>query len=301
MAVQSDGEIGKGKGKMNEYLENLHLNLTQPRRMAPTTIASGMSTASIFLTWLGDRIPPSDKDLRLFFQAREEQGISARSRGTEFWQLKKLFEANHWPWPFTKRDRPVAEEEPFQPAFPPDEVLQLIAAREKYSPQENFYLALSATYGPRREDIGRVGARHIHDNIIIIRTAKKGKMRQHLIPEEIQPIMSSWRARERGRGAITYAFRRIMEKSGLGRRPGWGFHSMRRTVQTMLEINLAKNNYPPAYAGQWMGWAKTTIGARYSQTPMAGVYAHPEILSDDPYWLDRLVFSVHPFLMAYTL
>ena len=245
---------------MTEYLENLRLVLSSPRKRAPGTLRSYLSTASIFLTWLGDRVPPSDKDLRRFFLAREEQGINARSRATAFVQLKKLFEANDWPWPFKKEDKPVADDEPFAPAFRPDEVLQLIAAREEYSPQENFYLALAVTYGPRREEIGRVRGRDIQDNTIFIRTVKRGTQRQHLIPEEIAPFISGWRPRERTATAISCRFQKIMEKSGLGKRPGYGFHCIRRTLLTLLVTNLAKKDYPPSWAAEYLGGQRNPSG-----------------------------------------
>ena len=285
---------------MTEYLENLRLVLSSPRKRAPGTLRSYLSTASIFLTWLGDRVPPSDKDLRRFFLAREEQGINARSRATAFVQLKKLFEANEWPWPFKKEDKPVSYDEPFAPAFRPDEVLQLIAAREKLTPQENFYLALAVTYGPRCEEISRVRVRDIQDNTIFIRTAKRGTQRQHLIPEGIAPFISGWRPKERTARAISYHFQKIMEKSGLGKRPGWGFHSIRRTLLTLLITNLAKADYPPSWAAEYLRWSKRSVGAIFLGSGTAGIYAHSEALSTDPFELDRVVLSVHPFVQAYT-
>ncbi len=284
---------------MNEHLENLRLVLTSPRKRAPGTLVGYLSTANIFLGWLEDRLPPSDRDLRRFFLAREEQGISPRSRATEFVRLKKLFEANDWPWPFKKEDRPVADDEPFAPALSYDEVLKLISARDEYSPQENFYLALSVTYGPRREEIGRVKKIDVRDNTILIRTAKRGKQRAHLIPEEIAPIISAWRPRERGAGALSYSFRKIMEKSGLGKRPGYGFHSIRRILLTLLITNLAKNDLPPFMAAEFLRFSKTSAGAVFLGSATAGIYAHSEVLSDQPFHLDRLVFSAHPFLAAY--
>lgn len=284
---------------MSEYLDNLRLVLTSPERRAPGTISSYLSTARIFLAWLENRIPPSDLDLRRFFEAREKQGISTRSRAKEFEQLKKLYEANSWPWPLKRVDRPKPKEDPFAPAFTYDEVQHLIVARGNYTPQENFYLALATTYGPRREELGEITKRDIRDDIIIIRAKHRGRPRQHLIPEEIAPILSSWKIRERTGDAVSDAFHRIMEKSGLGQRPGWGFHSLRRTLLTLLVMNLAKNDYPPALAADYLGWSKKSIGKMFFGTAMAGVYHHPEILDSDPFGLDRICFSVHPFLPSY--
>jgi len=258
-----------------------------------------MSTAHIFLTWLDDDRIPNVKDLRRYFLFRKENDIATRTRAKEFVQLKTLFEANGWEWTFTRRDKPKPKEDPYQPAFPPDEVLQLIAAREDYTDQENFYLAVSTTFGTRRGEMGLITKRDLKENTIFIHTEKGGVQRQQPIPEEIVDILSAWRPRERKGGAINYAFQSIMEKSGLGRRPHWGFHCIRRTLQTLLIINLAKNSYSPSMAGDYLRWSKRSTGMVFLGSAMAGLYSHPEILSADSLELDRICQSVHPFLSAY--
>ena len=283
---------------MEEQIEALKLALTQPRRRAPGTITSYLSTASIFLTWLGEQVPPTTQDLRRFFAAREEQGISPRSRATQFTQIKKLYLACEWPWPFTRDDMPVADDDdlPFAPAFTLDEVCYLIAQRKNYTPQETFYLALATTYGLRREEIGRVTKRDIQGTTIRVRTAKHGQQRTHLIPNEIMPALEIWHPRKRDAWSISYNFRKITEKSGLGYRPRWGFHSIRRPLLTALIINLAKADYPPSLAAEFLRWSKRSIGAVFLGSPMAGLYTHPEAISADPFNLDRTVFNIHPFL-----
>ena len=154
--------------EIKPYMDNLELVLTSPRERAVTTIASYLSTARTFLTWMDNDHVPTDRDLRRFFLDRKSDGISASTRSLQFVQLRKLFEANSWKWPFTKDDRPVVEDEPNAPAFSPDEVLRLIANRDKYTPQENFYLVLAVTYGLRREEIARITPRDIKENSIII-------------------------------------------------------------------------------------------------------------------------------------
>jgi len=283
---------------MKKELDNLELVLTSPRKRAPGTISSYMSTAHIFLTWKGDDKVPTDMDLRRFFMEREKAGIAPTTRGANFIQLKKLFEANNWPWPFKKEDKPVAEEETSVPAFTPDEMEVLIKNMPKYTKQERFYVAVSTVYGLRREELGRIGPRDVKENIISLQIAKQKKMvrRQHLIPEEILPVVSAWKPRIRTARALSFTFHRIMVKAGLGERPGWGFHCIRRTVFTLLMFELAKHSYPPQAAAEYIGWAKKTIGMAFMGSAMAGVYAHPEIMAADPYQLDRTIFSVHPFL-----
>ena len=286
---------------MEEHLDNLRLELTQPRRRKPGTIATYLSTASIFLTWLGDRIPPSRQDFLRWFAWQEDQGISARTRGTRFQQLKRLYKACGWTWEFESVDKPIPEEEPFTPAFTPDEVRLIISKIGEYTKQQAFYLAISTIWGRRSEEMGRVTPKDIKDGMITFDLAKKRipTRRTYIIPESVAPYLSQWRPRKRSSTAVCYNFREMMERSGLGPRPHWGWHSFRRTLLTMLMIELAKGGYPPSMAADYMGWSKTTIGQQFYQSAMVGVYTHPEIMSSDPYELDRIVHSVHPFLGDY--
>jgi len=38
------------------------------------------------------------------------------------------------------------------------------------------------------------------------------------------------------------------------------------------------------------------MGSFFGGVAMVGVYRHPEILDSDPHGLDRVIYSVHPFL-----
>ncbi|MBA7549656.1 hypothetical protein ES705_42147 [subsurface metagenome] len=294
---------------MDETLENLKLVLTSPRERAPGTITSYLQTARFFLEFLGDRQMPTGQDdtaaaeagriFRRFFLHRREQGISERTLTKEFVQSKKLAEANNWPWPFTSDDKPVAEEEPLAPAFTPEEIETLIKARDEYSKGELFYLAVSTTWGLRREELVRIRKRDYNEQTIKIKIAKqKGRVLrvEHVIPDEINPILQNYHPRLKSRGSLTYVFYRVLNKAGIERRKGYGWHSIRRTLRTLLEWNLAENRLPLSLVADYMSWSKTQKGIVYGGAPMLGVYAHPEIISTDPFGIDRLVLGVHPFV-----
>jgi integrase len=281
---------------MNEAVENLKLVLTSPRERAKGTLTSYLQTAKSFLDFLGDGVPPSDKDFRRYFLHRRDQGITERTLRKEFVQLKKLAEANSWPWPFTSDDTPVPEEEPFAPAFTPEEIRTLIEAQDKYSKGERFYLAVSTTWGLRREEMLRIRKRDYNETTIKIKTAKRGRRVEHLIPDEIKPILQAYHPKLRGINTLSYIFYRILDKAGLPRRKGYGWHSIRRTVETALEWGLAENRLPLSLVADFMGWSKTRKGAMYGGAPMVGVYSHPEVMADDPLAIDKLVLNVHPFV-----
>lgn len=281
---------------MQTELENLKLVLTSPRERARGTITSYLQTASTFLKWLGSMLPPTDKDLRRFFVHRRDQGISERTLRKEFVQLKKLAAANEWSWPFTSDDTPMSEEEVFAPAFTLEEIETLIKAKEEYSKGECFYLAVSTTWGLRREEMLRIKKRDYNEQRIKIKTAKHGRRVEHIIPHEIYTILLNYHPRLTDVDSLTYIMYRILNKAGLEQRKGYGWHSVRRTLRTLLEWNLAENRLPLSLVADFMGWAKTSKGIVYGGAPMLGLYDHPEIISGDPFAIDKLVLNVHPFL-----
>jgi len=292
--------------RLNEALENLKLVLSSPRERAPGTITSYLQTGKLFLEFKGEQQMPTGKDetairesghiFRRYFLHRRDQGVSERTLGKEFVQLKKLAKANGWHWPFTSDDRPIAEEEPFAPAFTPEEIETLIKAQDKYSKGERFYLAVSTTWGLRREEMVRIRKRDYTDTSIKIKTAKHGPRVEHLIPDEIKLILQSYHPQLTNINSLSHMFYRILDKAGMEQRKGYGWHSVRRTLRTVLEWNLGEKRLPLSLVADFMGWSKRQKGIIYGGAPMLGVYSHPEIMSNEPFVVDRLVLSAHPFV-----
>lgn len=291
---------------MQTELENLKLFLTSPRERARGTIVDYLQTAKTFLAWLGDGHVPSGKDetairgasliFRKYFLYRREKGISERTLGKEFIQLHKLAIANGWSWPFTSDDRPISEEEPLAPVFIPKEIETLIKSRDKYTRGELFYLAVSTTWGLRREEMLRIRKRDYNEQTIKIKTAKHGRRVEHLIPDEINPILQSYHPKLKNINSLSYIFYRILDKAGLPKRNGYGWHAFRRNLRTVLEWNLAEQRLPLSLIADYFGWSKTQKGIVYGGAAMIGVYDHPEIMSDDKFTIDRLIYKCHPYL-----
>lgn len=284
---------------MSEALENLKLVLSSPKERKRGTMYSYLSVANIFLTWLGDSKQPTDKDYRRYFIWRRKSGISESTLGKDFAILKKLANANDWAWTFTKEDRPEAEGESYSPAFTLQQVETFIRSRNNYSPGEKFYLALSTTWGLRRQDMANIKKRDYDGETIFIRRAKGGQKRRHLIPDEIKDIIAAHRANIGDASSLTRMFHRIANKAGLSLDAGYGFHSIRRSLATFLPTNLARAGLDISLMADYMGWSRRTKGMVFFGSAMPGVYGHPEILRDDPYAVDRLVIPVHPFLPFY--
>jgi len=277
-------------------LENLRLALTEPKMRAPGTRSSYFSGARQFLIWLGDRIPPSEQDLRRYFAEKRKAGMGQGSRRTLFAVLKKLYISNKWDWPFTDNDREDPPSDVEAPAFTEEEVATLIRNRHKYTVRERFYLALATVFGVRREDMARVTRNDIKGNTIFIRTAHKGIPRWHLIPDEIMPVITAYKPKAHTPSPLSAMFQRICQK-GLGEnKKGYGWHSIRRTLDSLLPIALAKERLPLTFTAEYLRWSKKSTGTKILGSPMAGHYTHPEILWDDPYALDKIIIPIHPLL-----
>ncbi|MBA7469517.1 hypothetical protein ES707_04788 [subsurface metagenome] len=281
---------------MNIALENLKERLSAPRLRAPGTIKTYLVTGRQFLNWLGDGKEPTDSDFRRYFIYRRENNISERTLRKEFFILKKLAQANGWNWSFTTEDTPFPEEEPNAPALMPDDIEKLIKAQHLYLKMEIFYLAVSTTFGCRREELARIRKRDYDNNSILIRTAKHGRRVRHLIPDVLKPIFEAYRPKEHTPDALTIMFHRICRKAEVKMEKGYSFHGVRRTLRTLLEWRLAENRLPLSLVADYQGWSKTTKGIAYGGAPMLGVYAHLEVISSDPFAVDRLIYPVHPFL-----
>lgn len=286
----------KASVSLHPALENLKERLSSPRLRASGTIISYMVTATNFLSGLKDNQSPTDSDFRRYFIRRRQGGISERTLRKEFFQLKKLALANKWEWPFTADDTPYPEDEPYAPVLLPEQVEQLIKARAKLSKSERFYLAVATTWIVRREELSRIKKRDYDENSIVIHTAKHGRKVKHFIPDCLRPIFADYRPKEHTPAALSLMYQRICSKAGLQHKKGYGFHSIRRTLTTMLAAILPKNSLDPAMVADYAGWSKKSLGSLYGGAAMVGVYRHPEILDTDPYGADRVIYSIHPFL-----
>ena len=282
--------------KLHPALENLKEVLMGPRLKAPTTISTYLNTGERFLSMYPDKQPPTDSDIRRYFIKRREQGISETTLRKEFFVLKKLALANKWDWSFGRDDTPYPEEEVHAPVLQPNEVEQLIKARALLSKTERFYLAVATTWIVRREELARIKKRDYDDSAFLVHTAKHGRKTKHLIPDCLKPIFADYRPKEHSPDALSLIYKRICSKAGLPHEKGAGWHSIRRTLTTILAVRLPQNNLDPALIADYAGWSRKSMGGFFGGAVMVGLYRRPEILDTDPYGADRVIYGIHPFL-----
>jgi len=282
--------------KLHPALERLVERLSSPRLKAPGTISSYMLTGANFLRQLKENQIPTDSDFRQYFIRRRREGISEVTLRKEFFHLQKLARANKWEWPFDKDDTPYDEDKKKFPVMRRESVEQLIKASDKLTKAERFYLAVATTWLVRREELSRIKKIDYDADTIFIHTAKHGKKAKHLIPDVLQQIFADYRPKEHGPSALSLMFRRICTKAGVELRPREGWHSIRYALNTILEASL-----PRRVLADFSHWKTITNPNSNEERGIRGEdmierYRRPEILDDDPYYADRVVYSNHPFL-----
>lgn len=281
---------------MNIELENLRLALTSPEKKSPFTIGNYLIVARKFLNFTGDKLPPSERKLKRFFAQQKERGITPGSQNFYFFVLKKLYEANSWLWPLSKKDRPEIPESLPTTAFTIDEIKTLIKNRGNYSKEERFYLALATTFGMSRLELARVRRKDIKNRTFHIKSIQHGKGRWAMVPDEIMTALTEYHPREFSVSALSLIFKRILSKSGLEKRKGCGWFSIRVALLERLRVALAQNELPISWADDYLRFRERSIGSKQLDAIRATIYRDIEGTLQEPYALDRLVLRVHPFI-----
>lgn len=189
-------------------------------------------------------------------------------------------------WPMGKRDAPrVGSEDVEAPALSPEEVEAMIALAHdgQLSPSEAGFLAVATTFGPRREELLRIRPEHLNwkERTIYIDTCKGGEPRFHAIPSEIeQPLRAYGFGGTYSLFKLSRMYLTVEQRAGILHRPGAGFHSIRRRLDTCLIDRLGEVKTKVFL--RWKLKASSEMPRRYYTAEQAKI--------------DAEVFEVHPFL-----
>lgn len=281
---------------MRTELENLRLALTSPERKSPTTIENYLIAARKFLNFTGNKLPPSKAKLKRFFAQQKENSITSRTQNYYFSVIRKLYQANSWLWPLSKKDRPEISEKLLTTAFTVDEIKTLIKNRGNYSKEECFYLALATTFGMTGLELAKVENKDIKSGKLYIKPIRHGTGRWVVVPGEIMPALKEYHPKQLSRSTLSAIFKRILTKSALEVRRGYGWYSIRITLWERLKVALAQNELPLTLADSYLRLSKGSIQTMYPHRLAATVYKDIKDLLEEPYALDRLVLPIHPFI-----
>jgi hypothetical protein len=209
-----------------------------------------------------------------------EQGYRQSSIDVMVRPIKLLAQIQGWPFPRLAMPK-VRDGDVRRPIFSHEEVCQMIRrGKEVLSERELAYLALSSTYGLRREELTGLGR---IDGKVTVETVKGGPVTTHLVPDEIRPYLAGYE--RTGVRYMSFIFRRVVKKLGVslaGENYGW--HAIRRALATELlyrDVSLIN-------VVRFMRWSDGTVKGEFGMLAIYGKRNQEEV--------DRSVFKVHPFL-----
>lgn len=238
-----------------------------------------------------------------FMQQLVDQKYKSQSRRFIWGVLKSMFAQADIPWPFRRREAPQFEHDDNAPALDPRAIIQMIrtARAGKLLPEEAACLALVTVYGLRSIEIARVGAEHFNwsERLLTIKTAKMEAPRLHTIPDEVVDVLRAWGFKQRlADERVAAIWYELEQKSGIERVERVGWHSVRRTLDTLLREKLNAT-----IVQVFLGWSMRGSGdmsSRYHRVTFVGWGGKQEAYQ--PQWrreLDQTVFAQHPFIKTW--
>lgn len=207
--------------------------------------------------------------------------------------LKRLFSANGREWPLTRRDMPKAIKRRQRSKGLTGERLRDLISRGRFkgTAEQKFYLALSSTYGFRRDELGAISADDIDPKAdsITVDTLKGGLERVHHIPPQIRPYLYPYLDQVKCKQdfQMNRLFNGMCKAVGFTKKRGESWHSLRHALITNLKL---EGQLDGDTISRWIGWKTSQSGA----SPMFDTYFDAE-----PGDLDDQVFNHHPFLPSW--
>jgi integrase len=238
-----------------------------------------------------------------YMDSLRTQGRSPGTINFAFRVLRRLFVVNGLPWEYRRGEAPaISERDEYRPQLSTDiiEVMVSTAKSGRLYPDESCFLALSTTYGLRREELVNLVPEDVDlsNGSIFIGTIKMGRQRYHKIPPEIIiPYLENHDfSRVYGLSTMSQMFKKILDKSGLGalksQRLGW--HTIRRA----LLDGLVNNGVNILAARSFLRWKSATgdmaMPARYYGNVVIGLEGSSPVLEEAKG--DEEIFELHPFL-----
>lgn len=217
--------------------------------------------------------------------------------------VRRLFVVNGIEWPFLRGEAPpIGQRDEYKPALDPELIRIMIdkAKSGKLATDEAAFLALSTTYGLRREEMLDLKPEDVDltNNMIFIATIKHGRQRYHLVPQEIKKYLEAHDFNTRySLTGMAQVFWRIVNNSGLEQlkehRLGW--HSIRRTVLSVLHT-AGLDPFSVHQYLRWKGGAEGDLAmdARYHATSFIGLQGTRVVALEAEG--DKEIFARHPLL-----
>jgi len=232
----------------------------------------------------------------------KRQGYSPGTISFAFRVVRTLFNVNNLEWPFRRGEGPqIGQRDEYKPALAPELIRVMVEAAKngKLESAPACFLALSTVYALRREEMCDLesGDLDFKANTIFISTAKFGRERYHLVPDEIRPYLERHDFSQRySLERMSQLFWVVVNRSGLEalkpQRLGW--HSIRRTVKTLLD-NSGLSPYSVHSFMRWKGVDREfAMDVRYHASHFVGLDGATVITEEAE--SDKEIFEKHPLL-----
>lgn len=215
---------------------------------------------------------------------------SQNSRRFAYYVIRRLFEANGWPW--LTGNRAPWKGQVIAPMLSVEDIELLISVRDSLQPRDVGYLALSTTYGLRRGEMASMRQENFANGRMSVQTLKHGMFRDHMLPREISPYVRAVQRLDPSQ--VSISFQRMCRAAYLETEPRAGFHSIRRALITELLKDCS-----PVAVSVFLGWKRPKFFATAAEEEMLsplvasvmGTYAR--MTTRD---VDEEIFGKHPFL-----
>ena len=163
-----------------------------------------------------------------------------------------------------------------------DEIRTMIegAKAEDFPPVYRAYLLLSTLYGPRCGELAMLQASDINleEGTVFIHTMKRGEERIHLLPDVARGYLAQVDMCPVCDDTMYGIFKSIQQLTGVQPRYGFGWHSIRRPLDTLL-LAAGVNQ---AFVHYFLRWSMSAMEEKY--------------IAPVEFEVDKAVFEHHPFL-----
>ncbi len=260
-----------------------------------------------YLRYAGDYLEQADsltrESIESYLKSLRDKKRKPGSVNFAFRVVRRLYAVNGIPWEYRQGEAPaIGQRDEYRPQLSHGIINAMIDAAKtgKLYPEESCFLALSTTYGLRREEMANLTAEDVKlsSDAIYIATIKFGRERYHMIPPEIKPYLEAHDFRTRyATSTLSQIYRRILIKCGCReltkQRLGW--HTIRRSVFD----GLINGGVPQLAATAFLRW-KTAPGemamqVRYFGNIVIGLKGREPVLEEAKG--DEEIFKLHPFLV----
>jgi len=238
---------------------------------------------SYFIDYIGVKSTYTRSDAMRFLNHIINSGMSKNYAIWASYILKQFYESLGIKYPLRAGDLPRLEPGDVNaPVFSPNYINDLIGAvKSKGTPMMKAYLALSTTYGFRRQELANISDNDICNGTIRVSTVKGKVVREHIVPDEIVPYLTGYKLKTVHPQTMINLFLRIQSLAKFKHGDREGFHSIRRSLVT----ELLNAGVPIHVAYLYIGWKLSP------RLGIIGVYAKPSSQE-----VDEIVMEKHPFI-----